>query len=288
MASPAYSWNAVHGGIPTTSWSITLPATAANDILVLASFNRGATTAPTLGGTYTGGAWTDFGNAGALRLFWSRATGNHTTETVTGSGLTDSCSAGIMGVTGCITTQSPIDSDTEYRQDSASPDVNTLNAIVTTAADTLIVLATGGTDDVAAMSSATKDDGGTAMTVRVDKGSSGGNDSYVGMATVAQTAAGSTGGFNFTQDLGAGDAKDIFAFALLSVAGGTDATVVSPAASVASSAPVSVPALTLTAPVASVASSAPAPGSQAVNLALISVGPPRSEARGVRQYVPHG
>lgn len=219
MAAPVNSWNAGVGGTGTTSWSVTLPTTAANDIIIVVYVNRGALTEATYGGTYSGGSFTTkflaaSGGPG-MAVRWSRATGNHTGQTVTGSGMTDSTCCAISGYTGCITTGDPFDTNTNSATDSSDPDVNTLAAFNTTVADTLVFLTSAGTDDVAAMSSPTKDGGSTAMNVDNTRVSSGGNDSSVGICSIAQATAGSTGQFNFTQNLGVGDSKWIYAFALI-------------------------------------------------------------------------
>jgi len=96
-----YLRNALGATNSTTSFSITLPTTAAGDILILEYVHRG-TPAATLGGTSitTGGlTWTEkhsqlFATSTfSGRTVWTRATGNHSGQTITGSGLTNSCAA---------------------------------------------------------------------------------------------------------------------------------------------------------------------------------------------------
>jgi hypothetical protein len=90
--------NALGGTTTTTSFSITLPATQAGDLIVLEFSHRG-TGNGTIGGTYTGPAFALkhsqlFGaSAFSGKTYWSRATGDHAGQTVTGSGLTNSCAA---------------------------------------------------------------------------------------------------------------------------------------------------------------------------------------------------
>ena len=98
-----YISSAVHGGIfpTTTSFSISLPTTQTGDILIL-EFTHGGTGDGTIGGT-SGLTWTqkhsqlfeDSAHSG--KTLWARATGNHSGQTVTGSGLTNTC-AGIVTV----------------------------------------------------------------------------------------------------------------------------------------------------------------------------------------------
>ena len=94
-------------GNTTTSFTITLPTTQADDIIVLEYTHRG-TGDGTLGGTYTGGAATKkvdqlyASSAFSGKTYWSRATGNHSGETVIVSGLTNSW-AGICAIyRGCL------------------------------------------------------------------------------------------------------------------------------------------------------------------------------------------
>ena len=76
----------------TTTFSITLPATAAGDILILEYTHRGTADA-TLGGTHhTGGlAWTEkhdqlyATSTFSGKTLWTRCTGNHSGQTITGS-----------------------------------------------------------------------------------------------------------------------------------------------------------------------------------------------------------
>jgi len=202
----------------TVTGTITLPATAANDILILIVACRDNLASATLTGTYAGGAWTEFladdgANLPGVALWWSRCTGNHSTQTIIcANASAGSMSMGVARISGCITGSTPIDTDTNKRRDNASPDVNTLTGFNTTVANTFVVLATGGQDDVAVMSSPLMD--GFAMAVLGTDTSSGGSDSNIGLAGLAQAAAGATGNFNFTQDLGPTDAKWILAFAL--------------------------------------------------------------------------
>jgi hypothetical protein len=78
----SYVNNALGGTATTTSFSITLPATAANDIIVLEYTHRGTGDA-TLGGTYSGPAFTEkhdqqyAASTFSAKTLWSRATGNH-------------------------------------------------------------------------------------------------------------------------------------------------------------------------------------------------------------------
>mgnify|MGYP001611002321 CR=1 FL=1 len=105
--------NALGGTTTTTSFTITLPATQANDIIVLEYTHRG-TTDGTIGGTYTGPAFTEkhdqlyATSTFSGKTLWSRATGNHDTQTVTGSSLTNSCAAIITIYRGALASGDPL------------------------------------------------------------------------------------------------------------------------------------------------------------------------------------
>ena len=70
MAVPAWVSSTAQGsGTATTTSTVTLPTTAADDILILQAVNGGATTALTVTGTYmsTGGrSWTDGSTGGVI------------------------------------------------------------------------------------------------------------------------------------------------------------------------------------------------------------------------------
>ena len=116
MAVPAWvSSTAQTVGTTTTTCTITVPTTAANDILIVQAINGGANTALTLAGTYAGGAFASIDSGGWATgwggVWWSRATGNHSAQTVTVQTATDSISALLTRVSGCVTTGTPYDTN---------------------------------------------------------------------------------------------------------------------------------------------------------------------------------
>lgn len=204
---------------PTTACTVTLPATAANDILILQVINGGANAALTPGGTYNGSAWAAIGtNAGWTSgwggLWWSRCTGNHATQTVAFTGATDSISAAVTLVTGAITTGNPYDTNISEETEAAGANVS-LAAFDTTVANTLVFF-TWSIDDNLLVSSPTK--GGSAMGNLSSKVSSGGADSGVGNASLAQAGTGTTGAFAGTLTAGTNQGKLLKGFALKPVA----------------------------------------------------------------------
>jgi hypothetical protein len=211
MASPARASFTAHGGNPTTSATVTLPTTAANDILILSAVNGGATAALTTSGTYNGGAWTATGLAAAMTAswggsWWSRCTGNHSGQTVIVGTATDSCSAGVLRITGAITSGSPLDTNTSATTLTANG--LALSAFTTTVAETLVIYA-GAWDDNIAPSSVTM--GGNAMTLDAFS-STGGADSGGMISSLAQATAASTGAFAGTH--ASALSKRLMAFAI--------------------------------------------------------------------------
>src|SRR5688572_24130299 len=91
----------------TTSFSVSIPVTQAGDIIILEFVHRG-TGNGTIGGTYSGPAFTlahsqlFASSAFSGKTYWSRATGDHAGQTVTGSGLTNSCAAIVTVYRGAI------------------------------------------------------------------------------------------------------------------------------------------------------------------------------------------
>lgn len=215
MAAPAFSTSWQHTGNPTTAPSTTLGTTAANDILIAVIVNAGATTVPTLGGTYSGGAWTavDSGTwtTGAGATYWSRCTGNHTGQTVTATTV-DSGSMNVVRITGAATSGSPIDGSNGA---SVAATDGALSSFNTTQADCLVCL-TVAFDDNQAWSAQTKN--AVSMVERSDAASSGGGDSMVGLATLEQAVAGATGAFAMTQPAGTGQGKRLTGFGIKPVA----------------------------------------------------------------------
>lgn len=212
----AFSSFTGHGDTnPTTACTVTLPTTAADDILILQVINGGANAALTPGGTYNGSAWAAIGtNAGWTSgwggLWWSRCTGNHATQTVTFTGATDSISAAVTRVTGCITTGNPYDTNISAETEGAGANLS-LAAFDTTVADTLVVFS-WSIDDNLSPSSVAKN--GSAMGNVSIKSSTGGADSQVGNASLAQSGTGTTGAFSATMTAGTNQGKLLKGFAL--------------------------------------------------------------------------
>jgi hypothetical protein len=192
--------NALGGTTTTTSFSITLPTTAADDIIIL-EFVHKATANGTIGGTYSGAAFTlkhsqTFNTSNSGKTYWSRATGNHTGQTVTGASLTDSCAAIITIYRGALASGDPLAAATVVGEANAL--ANETQAQITTLFDgAWVVLAVAVSDNQTAPAAQTCTSPG-ALTERAERISSGGTDSTITHASAEKATAGATGAFTWT------------------------------------------------------------------------------------------
>src|SRR3989344_8174770 len=102
----------------TDSFTMTLPATAtqAGDILICEFAHRGTGNGTVAGTTVTTGGvtWTLkhsqlFGSSAfSGKTYWTRATGDHQGQTVTGSSLTNSCAAILTIYRGAVASGDPL------------------------------------------------------------------------------------------------------------------------------------------------------------------------------------
>ena len=196
--------NALGATNSTTSFSITLPTTAANDILICEFAHRG-TGNGTIGGTSvtTGGlTWTlkhsqlFASSAFSGKTYWTRATGDHAGQTVTGSSLTNSCAAILTQYRGALASGDPLADATIVGEENAS--ANETQAQITTATDgAYVVLVVVNSPDLAVTSQACTSPG--SLTARAERLSTGGTDSSIAHASAAKATAGGTGAFTWTQ-----------------------------------------------------------------------------------------
>lgn len=194
-------------GNPTTSFTVTLPAVAtqAGDILVLEYGHRGTGDA-TLGGTYTGPAFTEkhdqqfASSAFSGKTLYSRATGDHQGQTITGSGLTNSCAAIVTVYRGALASGDPLADATIVGEQNASGDET--QAEITTATDgAWVVLVVANSPDVGVSTQACTSPG--TLTERAEKQSTGGTDFSISHASAEKATAGATGAFTWAQINGA-------------------------------------------------------------------------------------
>ena len=194
--------NALGGAAATTTFSITLPATVAGDILILEYTHRGTADA-TLGGTSisTGGlTWTEKNdltyNAFGGKLYWTRATGNHSAQTITGSGMTNSCAAIVTQYRGALASGDPLTGATLVAESNASG--NETQAQITTNVDgAWVVLTVANSPDVAVTAQTCTSPG--ALTARAELLSTGGLDTSIAHASAEKASAGVTGAFTWAQ-----------------------------------------------------------------------------------------
>jgi hypothetical protein len=196
--------NALGATNSTTSFSITLPATQVGDIIILEYTNRGVTIA-TIGGTYSGPAFAFFaggtyaGGTFVAESYWSRVTGNHSGQTVTGTGLTNSCAAIITIYRGAIHAATPVAAVIEEENASGN---ETQAQITTTVNGSWVALGVANAPDVAVTAQTCTSPG--SLTARAERLSTGGLDTSVAHASAEKAAAGVTGAFTWAQTNGAG------------------------------------------------------------------------------------
>jgi len=201
----SYIANGLGSTTATTSFSVTLPATQAGDILLLEYTHRGTGDA-TLGGTYAGPAFTEkhdqqyATSTFSGKTLWSRATGNHSGETVTGSGLTDSCAAIVTVYRGGTRLGDPLTSATIVGEQNASAN-ETQAQITTNRHGAMVVLVVANSPDVAVSTQACTTPG--ALTERAELLSTGGTDTSISHASEVRALAGATGSFTWAQTDGA-------------------------------------------------------------------------------------
>jgi hypothetical protein len=197
-----YVTNALGPTNSTTSVSVTLPTTAAGDLLIFEYVHRGTGTG-TIGGTSvtTGGlTWNNkhdqlFGaSAFSGHTYWTIATGNHSGQTVTASSLTNS-SAGIVTVYSGAHQTAPLDDATVVGEQNASGDEG--QAAITTATNgAWVVLVVVNSPDLAVSSQAAAN---LTITERAERLSTGGTDASIAHASGELATAGSSGAFTWAQ-----------------------------------------------------------------------------------------
>lgn len=185
FGAPTYIGTALGSGS-----SVTLPATQADDIIIIVSGSGFYGSAPTFGGTYSGGAKTSIATAdnGRARIdaHWSRATGNHSGETIT---LTVGTPA-VAIYRGCPTGSSPIDTNTSTDAPADGSATVAPASFATTVDHVVCVLAATAFDG--SWSAETMNS--NAMHERQD----GGSNSIL-IADKAKGLTGSTGAFSATR-----------------------------------------------------------------------------------------
>lgn len=186
--------SAVPTGNPTTSYTITIPTVAVDDILILSNTNRDADTDPAVSDNDSGGnAWAKIGGSGCLTVWWKRATSATSAKVITAGSQTGSCSGVLKVYRGCRL-------GTPYEafatEANASGD-ESMAAIVSTRAGAMVVVCVG--NDANDNSTATYTATNPATLAVTEKLSTGGSDCSNGQAHGVQGAAGTTGTLAWVQ-----------------------------------------------------------------------------------------
>lgn len=197
--------NALGGTTTTTSFSITLPATQAGDIMVLEFCHRGTGTGTVAGTSVTTGGltWTlkhsqlFASSAFSGQMYWTRATGNHSGQTVTGASLTNACAAIVTIYRNVVASGDPFtNAATIVGEQNASG--NETQAQITTLVDgAMVCLTVLNSPDLAVSTQACTTPG--ALAERAEVLSTGGTDASIAHASAIRTAAGATGALTWAQ-----------------------------------------------------------------------------------------
>jgi hypothetical protein len=205
----SYITNALGANNSTTSFSVTLPATQAGDILILEYVHRGTADA-TLGGTSisSGGlTWTEkhdqqFTGSGPTtcsgKTCWTRASGNHSGQTITGTGLNNSCAAVVTVYRGALASGDPLADATIVGEDNGSG-TQTQAQITTATNGAWVVLVVANSPDTDATNQACTSPG--TLTERAELLSTGGTDTSISHASAEKATAGATGAFTWSLSL---------------------------------------------------------------------------------------
>lgn len=208
MAAPTLPATFAHAGNPTTAPTITFGTTAANDILLAAFTNGGSDADPTISGTTisTGGlTWTKVLSVGGGALtdmngsvWWARATGNHTGQTVIAATTNSGAAVGAQ-VVGAMSNGTPTEVVASVLNASG---VNALVGAAPSVDQTLLLLFLF-TDDNIASDTVTATGTPTPYGEVQDAASSGGVDTAVALYSATGTTA-STGTLTWNNARGAG------------------------------------------------------------------------------------
>jgi hypothetical protein len=172
---------------------------------MILEFTHRGTGDGTIGGTSvsTGGlTWTQkhsqlyATSAFSGKTLWTRATGNHSGQTVTGSGLTDSCAAIVTIYRGALKASDPLAGATIVGEQNASN--NETQAQITTIEDNcFVVLVVANSPDVTVASQNSTSPG--TLTERAEVLSTGGTDTAISHASNNKASAGATGSLTWAQ-----------------------------------------------------------------------------------------
>jgi hypothetical protein len=185
----------------STTFSITLPTTQAGDLIILEFCHR-ATADGTIGGTYSGPAFSlkhsqlFATSTFSGKTYWSRATGDHNGQTVTGSGLTNSCAAIVTIYRGALSSGDPLTGATIVGEENASGN-ETQAEIVPISADCEVCLVVVNSPDLDVSSGACTNPG--TLQERREVLSTAGTDTSISHWSEKKLTPGGTGAFTWAQ-----------------------------------------------------------------------------------------
>jgi hypothetical protein len=186
-------------GTTTTSVGIVIPAsTAANDIVIAAFTNGGASADPSVADDEGAGTWAkilsgDDGNSN-LSVWWKRASSSTASKTVTGSGFTNSCTGVVSVYSGALTSGNPYAGQT-FQSNASGTESHA--AITPTVNGSMVFLVVGQQPDIATSTQAATNP--AVLTERAEHLSTGGLDCSVALASETQIIAGTTGALTWAQ-----------------------------------------------------------------------------------------
>lgn len=187
----------------TTSFIIQLPSTSALDVMTLEYCHRSTNTGGIFGTGGSGTSWTlkhsrTFGAASTFsgHLYWRRATGNHSSESVSVSSLVNSCAAMVNVYRGCVSTGDPLAAATVVGEWNTSGNENQAG-ISTNIAGAMVALVVLNSPDLAVATQSSIMIG--PLTERADVLATAGTDTSIAHASAIWSGTGDTSTFSWTQ-----------------------------------------------------------------------------------------
>lgn len=187
----------------TTSLTVTIPASVqADDLLFLVTSNYGAATNPTVTDNDSGGnTWARIGGSDPNRgssssdVYWKRATSGTASKTITVSGCTNSCSAGVSAFSGGRTTDPPYENVTAESNLGGN---ETQAGFTPTVSGSMVCLAVCNVvNDLAVGSQSSTSPG--ALTEFFEHLNTGGGSCATNLSGAVQSVAGATGSLTWSQ-----------------------------------------------------------------------------------------
>jgi hypothetical protein len=186
----------------TTSFIIQLPSTQAMDLMLLEYVHRSTSTGDLFGSGGTGTSWTlkhsqMFATSTfSGHLWYRRATGNHSSETISVSSLINSCAAHVAVYRGALESGDPLAAATVVGEQNASADEQQAG-ISTDRVSTFVCLVVLNAPDLAVATQSSIAIG--SLTERADVQGTAGTDASIAHASALFTGTGDTSTFTWTQ-----------------------------------------------------------------------------------------